>query len=85
MRHLSILKLDIYIHIYVVYVYIHIYLAICISYFISKMVNAQRVFLKENSHFLQDRPHHKKWLTRNAFSLKKIAIFFKIAPIIKNG
>ena len=24
-----------------------------------KMVNAQRVFLKENSHFLQDRPHLK--------------------------
>ena len=26
---------------------------------ISKMVNAQRVFLKENTHFLQDRPHLK--------------------------
>ena len=30
-----------------------------ITYFLEKMVNAQRVFLKENGHFLQDRPHLK--------------------------
>ena len=29
------------------------------------MVNAQRVFLKENSHFLQDRPHGPVFLFEN--------------------
>ena len=47
------------------------------------MVNAKRILPKENSHFLQDRPHRSfptKLLRQNAFYLMKMAILFKIAP-----
>ena len=53
------------------------FLKIC-TFFLYDLLH-KWVFLKENGHF-----HHKKPLTRNAFSLKEMVIFFKIAPIIKN-
>ena len=48
--------------------------------FHQKTVNVKRVLPKGNRHFLQDRPHLFS-TGRNAFSLRKTAIFFKIAPI----